>query len=232
MKYRNERPEEIAGAILAMTECMVPFNHNKKGTIDTCGTGGDGKSTVNISTAVSVVLSSMGHPVLKHGNVALSGRFGSADILEMLDIPCKLKEIEAQNYFLEHDFIFLFAPYYHPALKNVAHIRKEVMTPTIFNFLGPLANPGNPDYQIIGIGRKDFLKTYIDAALLLGKKNILIYTSDDGYDEVSTYAPTHGYILRNGQIEPFYVNPKEFFTPFELPHVTNKEEALMLFWMD
>jgi len=68
--------------------------------------------------------------------------------------------------------------------------------------------------------------------LLLGKKNILIYTSDDGYDEVSTYAPTHGYILRNGQIEPFYVNPKEFFTPFELPHVTNKEEALMLFWMD
>ncbi|MEF3255458.1 MAG: anthranilate phosphoribosyltransferase, partial [Deferribacterales bacterium] len=149
MKHRTESSYEIAGAVMALMEEMIPFNKKKNGVIDTCGTGGDGKSTVNISTAVSINLASMGYPVIKHGNVAQSGKVGSADILSLLKIPCKLEKYEAENFFDKHNFVFLFAPFYHPALKNVAKIRKELMTPTIFNFIGPLANPAKPDYQII-----------------------------------------------------------------------------------
>lgn len=229
MKSRVESPEEIAGAVEAMMEEMIPFEHSYSGAIDTCGTGGDGKSTVNISTAVSINLASMGYPVIKHGNVAQTGKVGSADILGLLDIPCKLEKTAAQDFFNKHNFVFLFAPFYHPALKNVSKIRKELMTPTIFNFIGPLANPAKPDYQIIGISRRSMLKTYTDAALLLGKKNILIYSSDDGFDEISTSDITKAYIIRDGEIDLFFIDPSEFFEPFPLPQVNDQEEALKLF---
>ncbi|MCA1928169.1 MAG: anthranilate phosphoribosyltransferase [Calditerrivibrio sp.] len=229
MKSRVESSEEIAGAVESMMEEMIPFEHNMTGTIDTCGTGGDGKSTVNISTAVSINLASMGYPVIKHGNVAQTGKVGSADILNLLDMPCKLEKNDAQDFFNKHNFVFLFAPFYHPALKNVAKIRKELMTPTIFNFIGPLANPAKPDYQIIGISRRSMLKTYTDAALLLGKKNMLIYSSDDGFDEISTSDITKAYLIRDGEIDLFFIDPAEFFEPFPLPQVNDQREAVKLF---
>lgn len=229
MKNRKETSHEIAAAANVLMEKMVKFEHKFKNTIDTCGTGGDGKSTINISTAVAINLASMGHQVIKHGNVAQSGKVGSADILELLHIPCRLEKTEAEKYFVDNQFVFLFAPFYHPILKNVAKIRKEIMTSTIFNFLGPLMNPGNPDYQIIGISKREMLKTYTDAALMLGKKNIVIYSSDDGFDEISTSDITKAYVIENGRIDYFFVDPAEFFKPFPLPVVEDKEEAVNLF---
>ncbi len=229
MKHRKETSHEIAAAAKVLMEKMIRFEHNSKGSIDTCGTGGDGKSTVNISTAVAINLASMGHPVIKHGNVAQSGKVGSADILEMLHIPCRLEKSDAEKFFAQRGFVFLFAPYYHPILKNVAKIRKDIMTSTIFNFLGPLMNPGDPDYQIIGISRREMLKTYTDAALMLGKKNIVIYSSDDGFDEISTSEITKAYIIEDGKVDYFFVDPHEFFEPFPLPVVESKEDAVKLF---
>jgi anthranilate phosphoribosyltransferase len=229
MKHRKETSYEIAAAATVLMSKMVRFNHDAVGTIDTCGTGGDGKSTINISTAVAINLASMGHLVIKHGNVAQSGKVGSADILEMLHIPCRLEKDEAEKFFSQRGFVFLFAPFYHPILKNVAKIRKDLMTSTIFNFLGPLMNPGDPDYQIIGISRREMLKTYADAALLLGKKNIVVYSSDDGFDEISTSELTKAYIIANGVMDYFFIDPSEFFEPFELPVVENRDDALRLF---
>ncbi|MCX8084830.1 MAG: anthranilate phosphoribosyltransferase [Calditerrivibrio sp.] len=229
MKHRKESAEEIAAAAKVLMDKMIPFEHDLPDAIDTCGTGGDGKSTVNISTAVAINLASMGEPVIKHGNIAQSGKIGSADILELLHIPCRLEKKEAEDFFKKHRFVFLFAPFFHPILKNVAKIRKEIMTSTIFNFLGPLLNPGNPAYQIIGISKREMLKTYADAALMLNKGDMVIYSSDDGFDEVSTSEITKAYIIEDGKIDYFFIDPSEFFKPFPLPVVENGEEALKLF---
>ncbi len=229
MKLRGETAEEIAAAATVLNEYKVTFPHKGSNTIDTCGTGGDGKSTLNVSTAVSLVLSAMGINVLKHGNVALSGKVGSADILEALGIPTKLDVGSSLSYFNEHDFIFLFAPHYHPAMKNVAKVRKDLKVSTIFNFLGPMINPGNPDYQAIGINRVDKLDIYAEAMLIQGRDNVMIYSSSDGYDEISSAAITHVKHLKNGRIETFEIDPADFFTPFPMPVVHSRDEATKIF---
>lgn len=229
MKLRGETAEEVAAAATVLNEYKVRFSHGGNNTIDTCGTGGDGKSTLNVSTAVSLVLSAMGIEVLKHGNIAQSGKVGSADILDELGIPTKLDVKNALSYFNKHNFIFLFAPHYHPALKNVAKIRKDLRVATIFNFLGPMLNPGNPDYQTIGINRVDKLDLYSEAMQIQGRDNIMIYSSADGYDEVSSADITHIRHLKKGIIEKFEINPADFFTPFPMPVVRSREEASKIF---
>jgi len=229
LRLKGETATEIFAAAKILNEFKLLFEHKRRPCIDTCGTGGDGKNCVNVSTAVSIILSALGYNVVKHGNVAISGKVGSADILELLGIPIKLTVEEMQEFYEKNGFVFLLAPVFHPAMRNVAPIRKKLGVPTIFNLLGPLVNPANPEYQIIGVGDKTKLDVYAQAASKFTKKKFIIYSSYDGYDEVSTKEPTRYYKIIDGQISEFVLKPEDFFEPFEMPNVCSKEEAVKLF---
>jgi len=243
MKVRGETVEEVATAVKVLDENKIKLEvDSNKPVVDTCGTGGDGKSTINISTAVSIILSTMNTTVIKHGNVAQSGKVGSANILEEFGIPLTFQENEMYEYLNDNDFVFLFAPAFHPTLKHVGKVRKELKVPTLFNYLGPLLNPANPDYQVIGFSKLENLEFYANVIHSLGRKNIAVYTSHDGYDEISSNAPTDIYLInvdsdfsefnpikiQNG-IHKITINPTDFFESFNMPVVDSKEDAVNKF---
>jgi anthranilate phosphoribosyltransferase len=229
LKLRGETSDELAALVTVMNRYKKPFVHNARNTIDTCGTGGDGKSTVNVSTAVSIILASMGISVLKHGNAAQSGKVGSADVLTALGFDFSYADKTPEQFFEKNNFVFMFAPHYHPALKGIGKVRREIKVPTIFNFVGPLVNPGNPDYQMIGISTRDRLEFVTDAALRAGKENITFYSSRDGYDEISSTGITECVIVHDGKKDSFIIDSSQFFTPFEMPVVESLEHAVDLF---
>jgi anthranilate phosphoribosyltransferase len=158
-----------------------------KNSIDTCGTGGDGKHTLNISTAAAIVLAGLGVNVVKHGNRSITSKCGSADVLEKLGINIQDNKKNLQNKIKKHNFIFLFAPNYHLAMKNVANVRKNLPFKTIFNLLGPLINPGLVKRQIIGIFDKNLLIPYIKVLQNLGHKKAWVFHSNEGLDEKSIF---------------------------------------------
>jgi len=229
MKMRGETPDEVAGAALAMNEHKLKFDNSGLKAIDTCGTGGDGKSTLNVSTAVSLVLASMDVPVVKHGNVAMSGKVGSADILQLLGIPIDFEEGEAEKYFKKHGFIFLFAQKFHPAMRFAGPVRRSLGVPTIFNLLGPLSNPAEPTYHAIGIGIRSKLELVAEAVMKMKKSGYVIYASNDGYDEVSSNDITECYKIDNGEMEKFEIDPADYFEKFPMPVVKTNDEALNMF---
>ena len=197
--------------------------------MDTCGTGGDGKSCMNVSSAVSLMLASLGYSVVKHGNKAQSGKVGSADILERIGVPIAMSLPDAEEYFQVHNYVFLFAPGYHPALKHVGQVRKQLRVPTVFNILGPLLNPADPDYQIMGVGIPNFLDKLAEVVKSMNKKRFILYASLDGYDEVSTKEPTDCFDVQKGKVEKFVIDPSLYFTPSEMPVVKTPEEAELMF---
>jgi anthranilate phosphoribosyltransferase len=205
------------------------FNSGRKGTIDTCGTGGDGKSTVNVSTAVSIILASMGFPVVKHGNSAQSGAVGSADILTILGMDLEYTGTSAEEYFRKHNFVFMMAPYYHPGLKGIGKVRKELKVPTIFNLVGPLVNPADPDYQVIGINCRERLEFIARAIARMGRENVTVYSSRDGFDEISSQDKTDCILIKNGESDRFTIDPSDFFRPFGMPVVRGTGEAKNFF---
>ncbi len=173
--------EEIAGFAKAMRDNAIKVHLGS--VCDTCGTGGDGSSTINVSTAVSLILSCF-KKVAKHGNVSITSKSGSANVLEALNIKIDSTPEEAKKMIDETNFVFLFAPKYHPALKKIMPVRKELRIKTIFNILGPLANPANPDYQIVGVNAPDLVEKVGDALKLLGvKKALVVY--GNGLDELN-----------------------------------------------
>lgn len=224
MRLRGETVDEIAGAARAMNEKKIVFETDCE-VYDTCGTGGSGKSTMNVSSAVAVLLSSMGYSIVKHGNRAVSGVVGSADIFEMSGVPVSSEREQMQKYFKQHNFAFLFAPMYHPALKYAGAVRKKLRVPTLFNFLGPLANPANVAGQIVGMAMRDKLAILAESLLLLGRDRVAVYSSMDGYDEISSFAPTEVHEVSSGRIIKHYINPAEYFTPFQMPVVKTSEDA-------
>lgn len=224
MRLRGETVDEIAGAARAMNEKKIVFETDCE-VYDTCGTGGSGKSTMNVSSAVAVLLSSMGYSIVKHGNRAVSGVVGSADIFEMSGVPVSSEREQMQKYFKQHNFAFLFAPMYHPALKYAGAVRKKLRVPTLFNFLGPLANPANVAGQIVGMAMRDKLAILAESLLLLGRDRVAVYSSMDGYDEISSFAPTEVHEVSAGRIIKHYINPAEYFTPFQMPVVKTSEDA-------
>jgi anthranilate phosphoribosyltransferase len=228
LKVKGESPDEIAGAINILNRKKIKVEKSVEFAVDTCGTGGDGKKCINVSSAVAIVLSAAGINVVKHGNSAQSGFLGSADILDEFNIPIKLSANSATNYLENNNFVFLFAPFYHPAMKHVANVRKQLGFPTIFNFIGPFINPAEPDLQFTGINKTENLKKLVKALTRAGRKNVIIYSSIDGYDEISTNAPTECYEI-NSEIKNFRIYPEDFFTPFQMPEVKNKDEAKKLF---
>ena len=179
-----------------------------KNSIDTCGTGGDGKHTLNVSTAAAIVLSGLGVNVVKHGNRSITSKCGSADVLEKLGINIMNNKKNLEKKIKKDHFIFLFAPNYHLAMKNVASVRKNLPFKTIFNLLGPLINPGLVKRQIIGIFDKNLLVPYINVLKSLGHKKAWVFHSNEGLDEISIFNKTKVYELNNKKIKSFVINPK------------------------
>ncbi len=195
----------VAAKILRkkLIKVKVPIN-----SIDTCGTGGDGKHTLNVSTAAAIVLAGLGVNVVKHGNRSITSKCGSADVLEKLGINILDNKKNLEKKIKKDKFIFLFAPNYHLAMKNVANVRKNLPFKTIFNLLGPLINPGLIKRQIIGIFDKKLLVPYINVLKSLGHKKAWVFHSNEGLDEISIFNKTKVYELNNKKIKSFIINPK------------------------
>lgn len=184
LSIRGETAREIAAAATAMRERMIAIDA-PAGAIDVCGTGGDGHHTLNVSTAVALVVAACGVPVAKHGNRAASSLAGAADTLEALGLNLARTRRNAPETLADLGICFLFAADHHPALRRIQPIRKAIGRRTIFNLMGPLANPARVSRQLIGIARPDLVPVYADALALLGTDNGLVVSGDEGLDELS-----------------------------------------------
>ncbi len=184
MTERSETAEEIAGAARALRARLVPVA-GPDNAIDVCGTGGDGHHTLNVSTAVGLVVASCGVPVARHGNRAISSKAGVADTLEVLGLDMKVAGETAEKTLGEIGICFLFAPNHHPAMGRIQPIRKKLGRRTIFNLMGPLSNPVGVKRQLIGIARPGYVPIYGDATARLGTERTLIVSGDEGLDELS-----------------------------------------------
>ena len=200
--------EHILGSISVMHNKMITVK-TPAGSIDTCGTGGDGKNTLNISTASALLLASYGIKVAKHGNKAVSSKCGSADVLEKLKVNINLEPKQIEESINKTNFGFMFAPNYHSAMKYVGPIRKKIGKRTIFNLIGPLSNPAKVKRQVIGVFNKNLLTTFAKALQNLKSDFAWIVNSDDGLDEISPYAKTKIVQLKNNSIKEFTINPSE-----------------------
>ena len=205
---KGETSDEIAGGVFILRNKAAQVNVPDE-TIDTCGTGGDGKSTLNISTASALLLSSYGIKVAKHGNKSVSSKCGSADVLEKLNININLGPKDVETSINKNNFGFMFAPGYHSAMKYVGAIRKKIGKRTIFNLIGPLSSPAKVKRQVVGVFDKKLLKIFAEALKNLNLKRALIVNSEDGLDEISPFANTNIVELNNGKITEFILNPKD-----------------------
>lgn len=208
LRFRGETVDEMAGFVSSMKQHVVPLQHNQK-VIDTCGTGGDGASTFNISTASAILLSSLGVKVAKHGNRAVSSTSGSADVLELLDIPVQATPEEATKNLIEKNMCFLFAPMYHVSMKHVAGPRKDLGFRTVFNILGPLANPANSETQLIGVYDTNLGYRMAETLRELGTERALFVTGEDGLDEISISSKTHIVELNGNTIHRYEFKPED-----------------------
>jgi len=178
--------------------------------IDNCGTGGDGSNSFNISTAAAIVAASCGAKVAKHGNRSVSSKCGSADLLFAAGLPDAMTPEQSAKLLTKTGFTFFFAPNFHPALKHVMPTRRKLKIRTIFNLLGPLANPIAPEFQIIGVADKKYILPMAEALAGLNAKRGLVVHSRDGLDEISPSAITDGALIENGRIEEFSLDPKNY----------------------
>ena len=203
---KGEVSDEIAGGVYVLREKSKRVNVND--CIDTCGTGGDGMNTLNISTASALLLASMGTKVAKHGNKAVSSKCGSGDVLEALKIKIDLEPIDIEKEINDNNFGFMFAPNYHSAMRFVGPVRKKIGKRTIFNMIGPLSNPALVDRQVVGVFDKKLLKIFAEGLKNLNIKFAWIVNSEDGLDEISPYAKTNVMQLKNGKLSEITINPK------------------------
>jgi anthranilate phosphoribosyltransferase len=186
---RGETAIEIAEAARALRARLIPIDA-PAGAIDVCGTGGDGHHTLNVSTAVSIIVAACGVPVAKHGNRAASSKAGAADTLEALGLDMERAGAKAETSLADIGICFLFAANHHPAMKRITPIRRRIGRRTIFNLMGPLANPAHVARQLIGIARPDYAPVYADALGQLGTEAGLIVSGEEGLDELSAAGPS------------------------------------------
>ena len=206
---KGETVEEITGGVKVLRDKCLKVNIQGD-IIDTCGTGGDGRNTINISTAVAITLGSMGLKVAKHGNKSVSSKSGSANVLEKLGVDINKNPEQVIKSLEENNFAFMFAPNYHSAMKHVAKVRGELKQRTIFNLLGPLLNPAKVNRQCIGVYSIDILEKYIKVLKNIGLKKAWVFHSLDGLDEISIFEITKVYQLSNNEISKFEIDPKKF----------------------
>jgi len=207
LSKKGETSDEIAGGVFVLREMSKRVKVTD--AIDTCGTGGDGKNTLNISTASALLLASMNIKVAKHGNKAVSSKCGSGDVLEELKININLEPKQIEEQINKNNFGFMFAPNYHSAMKHVGPTRKKIGKRTIFNMIGPLSNPALVDRQVVGVFDKKLLNIFAKALNNINIKFAWIVNSEDGLDEISPYAKTNVVQLKNNNISEITINPKE-----------------------
>ena len=205
LSAKGETSDEIAGGVYVLRNKSKRVN--VKHCIDTCGTGGDGMNTLNISTASALLLSSMGIKVAKHGNKAVSSKCGSGDVLEALNIKIDLEPKDIEEQIKKNNFGFMFAPNYHSAMRYVGPTRKKIGKRTIFNMIGPLSSPALVDRQVIGVFDKKLLKIFANALNNLNIKFAWIVNSEDGLDEISPYSKTNVVQLKDGKISEILIDP-------------------------
>ncbi|RKY39444.1 MAG: anthranilate phosphoribosyltransferase [Candidatus Omnitrophota bacterium] len=209
LKMKGESAQEITAGARIMRKYALKINPERD-VLDTCGTGGDGKGTFNISTACAIVVSACGVAVAKHGNRSISSKCGSADVLKALGIDIEMKKERAEECLRKIGITFLFAPLFHPAMKNVLPTRREIGIRTIFNILGPLVNPAGAKYQLLGVYDKTLGYTLAEALKNLGSLRCLLVHSADGLDELSTTDKNYLWEVNNGKISHYEIEPLDF----------------------
>ena len=208
LRMKGESVDEIITLIKEIRKRMVLVYTGQ--AIDVCGTGGDQKGTFNISTTTAFVVAGAGIKVVKHGGRAVSSRSGSADVMEKLGINIQLSAQQAELIFYKTGMVFLLAPLFHPAMKQVALIRKELKIRTIFNFIGPFTNPASVKRQLIGVPNIEIAEKLAEVGKKLSYERLLIVTSEDGMDEISTYSRTILFEINKDLIKKLIIDPKKF----------------------
>lgn len=213
LKEKGEAVEELAGAASAMRKHMTPIRHHRRGVIDTCGPGGHGSGTFNISTAAAIVTAAAGVPVAKHGNRSITSKTGSADALAALGVNILAPVSVVETCLDEIGVCFCFAPSLHSAMKHVAAVRKSLPFRTIFNMLGPLCNPAAAPYQLLGVGRSEQHRLLAEALALLGTERTLVVYGEDGIGEVSLAGPSQIIEVTKQGLREFVWSPEDFGLP-------------------
>lgn len=209
LRVKGEHVEEIIGFAQAMRERSVQLPLQVEHLVDTCGTGGDGSDTFNISTAAAIVAASGGVKIAKHGNRAVSSKSGSADVLEALGVPIVLTPENAANCLESTNLCFLFAPLYHQAMKHAAGPRKELAIRTVFNLLGPLTNPAKASCQLLGVYDSSLIVTVAEALRELNVKRAMVVAGEDGLDELTVTGISKVAELRDGVITTYEIEPEQ-----------------------
>jgi anthranilate phosphoribosyltransferase len=210
LKLNGETVEQITEAAVVMRERAIKVNVDKNHLIDTCGTGGDGIGIFNVSTAVAFIAAAAGCRVAKHGNRSVSSSTGSADVLEAAGMNLALNADQVADCIDQFNIGFLFAPAHHGATKYAVAPRKELAVRTMFNLLGPLTNPADTPYQVMGIFAKQWVRTAAEVLQKLGSKHVMVVHSQDGMDEISLSAPTDIAELKAGEIKEYAIKPEDF----------------------
>lgn len=233
LRMKGETPAEIAACAKTMRAMATPIRRDELPPLfmDTCGTGGDRSHLINISTLVALTLAAQGIPVAKHGNRAVSSSSGSADVLESLGYPLEEDPQKITARLKAKNFAFFFAPLYHPAMKHAGPVRKELGVRTVFNVLGPLANPAAAPVQLMGVYAKELLVPMAEVLKLLGLKAALVVHSAEGLDEVSPLKPTDYALLYGGKIATGHYQPpkQSHLSNLDVLKADTKEKSLALF---
>jgi len=210
LRCKGETIDEIAAAAEVMRELVNKVEIEGEHIIDTCGTGGDGANTFNISTTCAFVVAAAGGQVAKHGNRSASSNSGSADVLEAAGLNLDLSASQVAKCVNDIGIGFLFAPKHHGAMKHTIGARKEMGVRTLFNLLGPLSNPAGAPNQLIGVFGKEWLESLAQVLKKLGSQHVLVVNADDGLDEISIAAPTSIAELKDGVVTTYTITPEQF----------------------
>jgi anthranilate phosphoribosyltransferase len=210
LRLRGESADAIVAAAEELRAVMSAVDHGLADVLDTCGTGGDGAHTLNVSTAAAIVVAACGAPVAKHGNRSVSSRCGSADVVDALGVAIDVEPARQAAVLREAGIAFLMAPAHHPALRHAATARRELGVRTVFNALGPLVNPARATHQLVGVYDDALRRTAATVLGRLGVRRAWVVRSEDGLDELSPAAPTRVSVLDDGRVEERVVRPEEF----------------------
>jgi anthranilate phosphoribosyltransferase len=226
LRQRGETAAIVAGAASAMRAAMVPVHHTFTALLDTCGTGGDGSGSLNLSTGAAILAAAAGARVAKHGNRAATSRSGSADVLESLGIPLDVPATGQSSVLDEAGIAFLFALSHHPAMRHAMPIRRELGIRTLFNLLGPLSNPASVTHQLLGAPDDASRRLLAEALLKLGIERAWVVRSTDGLDEVSPFAETKVTEVTDGKLREHVISPESFgFRPSPAGAIAGGEPA-------
>ncbi len=207
LRQKGETLDELVGCARALREVAISVNARRRPLVDTCGTGGDGSSSLNLSTLAGLVTAACGVPVAKHGNRSVSSQCGSADLLEALGVPLLQEPERAAACLDELGFGFLFAPYFHPATARVSAARRSLRIRTVFNLLGPLLNPAGAEIQLIGVYSAQWLEPVARLAADLGAQTCLVVHGAGGMDELTLHGPTQAVLWKGGSLEHLLLHP-------------------------